>query len=75
MWVIRVSGTVSQTAVRAHMSAAKQWVETNLGEDGEWKESKAGAVYDAEPDRAKIELRPVPDAVGLVVEDQVAGGG
>jgi hypothetical protein len=71
VWVVRVGGTVSETAVRAHLNRAKAWVEDKLGE-GTWDEYESGARFDcsSSPDYAKVELRPLPDALGLVVPKQ-----
>jgi hypothetical protein len=69
VWVIRTGGTVSETAVRAHLSSAKEWVEDRLGDDGAWDEYESGARYDcsSSPDYAKVDLRALPDAIGLIV--------
>lgn len=76
VWVIRRRGTVSERAVRAHLSAAKKWVESRLGEDGSWFEDEAVARYDCNsgPDHAVVEACAVPDTIGLVVEDRRSGG-
>lgn len=76
VWVIRRGGTVSERAVRARLSRAKKWVESRLGEDGTWDEDKAVARYDVDsgPDYAVVEACAIPDALGLVAEDQAGGG-
>lgn len=76
VWVIRVGGTVSETAVRANLTRAKKWVETRLGDDGAWNEDKTIPRYDVSngPDYAQIEECAVPDAIVLAVEQRAGGG-
>lgn len=70
IWVCRIRGTQREVAARAPGYRAVL-VQCKLGKDGAWNDAGTGTKhrYDAGPDTGIIDLVPIRDAVGLVVQE------
>ena len=71
VWTCRVRGTTTATAAYARRRNAKTWIEAQIGEDGEWNECGTGVQsrYDSGPDTGILEIRELPDALGIILPD------
>lgn len=71
VWVCQIKGSKSEFGARADRELAQAWVERLIEADnGEWHGSRGKRVYKTETlESGSIELVPVYDVVGMVVQD------
>lgn len=71
VWVCSISGKKGTTAAYARRRNAKTWIMDQLGHEGVWNECGTGvqARYDAGPNTGIVEMREVPDAIGIILPD------
>jgi hypothetical protein len=72
VWVIRITGQVQELTVRADRGLARDWVESELGEEGTWQHAEHLDRYDLGTETAFVRCVDVPDADALISVDDLS---
>ncbi len=73
VWISATSEPQNQAVVRSNYDNAQDWIEMQLGSEGGWTNSETSSAvdqYEVGEATGTVQLAPIPDAKGLVVQGE-----